>query len=782
MIDIIKNLLNGQKNENKSNQVRKSIPIKSFEENLVKLRDNHYRAYIKISPVNQDNLTDDDLEEVVEVFQEIYNSEPGMVQLKVSSEPPQIDLYEEYVDQVVKNADNAYFLERIHEYKDYIQKRKNKSKNQKRFYFILRSAHTDLEGARTEIKDKVSLIKEKLAKKDMIGSLMEEDEVKDLLYRKLNPQTSQLQPYDREMSEYDIYPDHIDYQRSQIEYDGVYYRHFVIVDYPKGMKKPCWFNSFINKSNVEVDIFLKPGDISKVEKSISNSIGELEVRLEDNPPAWKKSKYNREKKSQEDMLEEIQDNTAYEVTVLITVFERSLEKLESAAKRIQYDIRSNRMRSKALVNRYFEPMLLNLPLCYDSHLLNRFHWGLHSKLVAAMMPFNASEITASSGTIWGYNPDNDSFIIIDRFDRSKYNNGNGVTLGGSGSGKTFISSIEIDRAIKLNNIDRAVVVDPEREYMFPYGNRINFETGGKDCTNPFFFRSYILDADEDHKDGVAHAGKFMMRQTSDIVSWMKWIYPSMSTEEQGINSRIIRQCFVHHGLKENMEDVPMGYEPPTLDTFSRFAKEEPKLETTLNIFDPYINGEYKSLFNGHTTWDLNHRLTVLDIHNLQAGVQSPVYDLILKDIWNDFKRNRKERKGAYVDEAHRLVNKHDLQTLIFIVNCFKRFRKYGAYIEIITQNVADILAAGQEYAAQILANASFKKFMFMEKSDWEALLQIQTLSEKELRVVKKRVQQGRGVIIAQDQRAFIQSEATMDELKFIDPDKYNEIMALQELA
>ncbi|MFM9280892.1 VirB4 family type IV secretion system protein [Paenibacillus jiagnxiensis] len=771
------------KRKSKENASKDSVqavmPYKKIEE-FMKLKDGFYRACLKITPINQDNLMDEELRDIVEQLQEIMNSEPGTLQIKVSSEPMNMDKYQEYIDETADASNNAYFLERIQNYKEYAQQRKKNSKNQKRFYIVLKSNNNDPELAKEELKNKISIIQEKLATKDMKAIQLNENAFKDLLYRKMNPNTSQEQPFEESMLDHDILPAYIHYKPDQnyTEVDGMYYRYFVITYYPASMKKAGWFKNIINsKGNVELDIFAVPGDPSDIEKGISNSIGNLEARLEEALPAYRRSKYNREKRSQEELLEEIQDNASFEVTVMVTIYEKSLDELERATKRIISQIRSNRMRSKTLNHRYLDPYFLALPLCYNSSLLKKFYWLLHSRIIASIMPFDASEITSQTGVIWGYNPDNESFIIIDRYDRQKNNNGNGVTFGGSGSGKTYMIETELDRNIIMNVVDRAVVVDPEREYRFPYGNRINFEVGGKDCTNPFHFRSTILDEDDDNKDGISHAGRYMLRKTSDLVSWMRWIHPEMSPEEASLTSRVVRQSFKDHRLLETMEDLPGGYEPPTLSTFERFAKKEPKLETLLNILDPYIHGEYKSLFNGQTTWDLNNKLTVLDIYNLQEEVRRPIYDLIFKDVWSDFKRDRNERTGLYADEAHTLVNKREIQTLVNIVNFYKRFRKYNSYIEIITQNIDDILSVGQEYAAQILANSSFKRYLYMKKNDIEALQKIENLSEKELSVIRKRTSRGRGVIIAEDQRAFIQSEASLDQLAFIDPKTYQEIMA-----
>jgi len=274
------------------------------------------------------------------------------------------------------------------------------------------------------------------------------------------------------------------------------------------------------------------------------------------------------------------------------------EKLERLSKTVQGNIRAGQMRSRPFVQRYLDPYFLSLPICFDSKYIMKLHWLLHSKVVASMMPFDASEISSSTGTVWGYNPDNDRFIIVDRFDRKQYNNGNGVTFGGYRDRVKRANMTEIDRNIVLGIVDRTVVIDPEREFKFPYGQRYNFEVGGQFCTNPFHIESTILDTDDD--DGEIHAGRYMMRKTSDIVTWFKWLHPDMDAEEASIISRYIRQTYQSFGISATTEQMPDRYIHPTLSDFYQLAKEEPKLSSFINIIEPYVYAEYASLFNGQT--------------------------------------------------------------------------------------------------------------------------------------------------------------------------------------
>lgn len=779
MLSTIKDYIKKNK-KGSSNSVHNIIPWKGFRGNWVLLKDGYYRLITRVSPINLNNLTVDEIHKAVSALSEVLNSIQSSIQIKVSSEPLEIDEYENFVHSQAAKTDHAYFLERIYDYLDYIKERREKSSRQKKFYIIVKSEYTDMELVKDHFKNIIDLLQEILSSVGMKCIPLNEHEVKELLYKKLNPASSIDQPYDSDLDDVTILPSSIIYERNYIEVDGFYYRSFAIVHYPLGIEKENWFKKILETSgNVELDIFLTPGDSSEVEKEISNVIRRIDLTLDERIPEHRKVKLKKERESAEMMLNEIMDNQSYDVFTMITIYESSLEELNRQTKKIQGLIRSISMRSKPLTHRYLDPYFLHLPICYNSRLLQTFKWMMHSKVIASMMPFDNSEISGPTGSVWGINPDNDSFIIIDRFDRSRYNNGNGVTFGGSGSGKTFANMTEIDRNIVLGLVSRTVVIDPEGEFRFPYGQRISFEVGGSYCTNPFHIESVILDTDDEENDGEIHAGKYMLRKTSDIVSWFKWVYPEMSAEESSIISRAVRKTFQDAGIVANTEVIPQYYEHPTLSDFEKHIQNEPKLDVFRNVLEPYIHGEYASLFNGQTNWDLDNRLTVLDIQRLQEGVRGPVYDLLLKFISEEFKKDRDEPCALYMDEGHVMANPKNPQTLDFVVDCYKRFRKYSNYIELITQQVNDVLRM-KDQAAQILANSTFKKYMYMKKSDAEALLQVENLSEKEIQFIMQRERQGRGIVIAEDQRCFFQSDASLDQLKFIAPKQYEKIMKEKE--
>lgn len=755
---------------NRTKSVQSQAPFQNIHQ-FMRMKDGGMRIFTSISPINPENLNDIEFENVIEIFKEIFDSNPGTIQMKASSEPLNIEKHLSFIAEKKDAATSGHNLTRISNYERYVLQKKRYSKSQKVFYITILSHAEDDDEAEKELRFTVESISEKIKMKDMEITILTDDQLRRVMYQKMSPYTSTTQPYSSDMKDEECFPPYMLDKTHYLEVDRTYFRQYFITRYPAGKNKPGWFNQILNKDNVDLDIFAVPMESEALGTNVSNAIKRLEDRLSQTRSKDETIRISNQIKSQEELLQEIQDNQAYNVGVVVTVYHADFEQMEKQSRLVEKAIKSGGMKPMVLGERGFQPFYYYVPICYVDDLLKKFSQPMHSLTLSSMFPFQASEINSVRGVVTGYNPLNDSLIIIDRYDREKYNNGNGVTFGGSGAGKTAAKMSEIDRLIELNEVNRIVVIDPEAEYDLPSANRHKFEIGGKFCTNPFHIRSIVLDDENDSKDGVQHAGKKMLQQTADITSWLKWIYPEISREESAIASRLIRQCYAQRGIVESTESIRDDYEEPTLETFAKVAKEEGTLEKLVHILDPFVYGQYKSLFCGPTNWDMNNKLTVLDLNHLEEGMQSPLYDLLMKDIWAEFKKNRNERTGLYCDEAHRMLNPNNLQTLIFIVHAFKQFRKYGSFIEIMTQQVGDIIAMGIQYAQQILANATFKNYLYMD-SEWENLLKIQKLSEKELHVITNKTQKGRGILIAGKTRTMFQSEPTLDQWKFIDPKLY----------
>lgn len=764
-----------------------ALPFRSYEDEYLQMADGTYRAILKISPINNELLADDENDAIVELMAEAVNANTtALSQFTVSSERLNLDDYIEYLERKYEETNESYFLERLDAMLRFVKRTTIRQRTTKSFYFTLATRATDLGKAREDFEEATRKIEDALNSVEIYTKLLKKHDGTRMLYEKLNPKTSVFQPYTPDQTSLaSIAPAPIRHYEDYSMMDHMYYKFYTLVDYPTDVK-PGWMTRIFNV-NAEVDttIILKPTGKKKIIDSIDQSIGMINYRL--NQPGTKESEKNeltKKKESNSRLIEELSSDNEnmFDVTVIMAVRERSLKELETSCDRLTTAISSGRMRSRQLILLNNDMFWLSLPVAYNSTYLSNENmtWPMQSSIVGSILPFNSSDFMMNKGVMKGRNPNTKSLIIVDRRDKKTVDNANEVVIAPSGRGKSWYAQCDISRENAQGT--KCVVIDPEREYKFKFGERVVFSIGSPFCTNPFHIRSAILDSDDDaendSKNYVENVGQYLQRKIADVIPFFRWMYPKMDSTEEAELSLAIQTIYEEKcGLTFESTELPETF--PTLTDLDQVMGRDgfrETLDTVKKNLKPYVSGVYKSMFNGQTNWSMDSMLTVLDIHSLSKVVQPQMMHLLLLDIWEYFKKDRNEKKGLYVDEAWKLASPTTPQTLEFLFEMAKRIRKYGGYLTTITQNVADFFRGtteGMNYGQAIFDNAFFKLFLGLSEKDYTTLQEAGfSFSKKEERILKRRKSKGRGIYMIGSTRVEIQTVPLIDELQFVDPQEY----------
>ncbi|RFB28280.1 hypothetical protein DZB91_24070 [Brevibacillus sp. VP] len=776
-------LLGFQKKKLANDTTRQALPILSFGD-VIQTRDNKYKILCRVSPINGELLSKEDLEEVIEAIQAALNSFNGRVQILIGTERVNIDRNVEYFEKKIKDQTREIYMELLEQQKNHIESMANKSRTILNFHIILESNSTKYQQAVDELTDSLSSIQKNLESKDMVCIRLEKDDISKLLYEKLNPETSYAHPWTPEINQETIAPKQMIDRGRYLENDGRMYKFLTIVDYPKSVKGPRWLESvFKVRGNMDISFFLNPRDKTEMQKKLSNSIQELRRKLgTEKLPEYLIKEIKDELEDADYLLDEMggENQTLWDVTVVIAVSATSKEELDSTVKRLQNAISGSRCISHELSYYNLEPLWCILPIVHNTSLIKHYKWPMPSSLLASIVPFDSSELHKEDGVFICENATSNGLVIYNRFNKGEgFKNPNEVIVGESGSGKSFKINCDVLRMVPFN--DFTIVIDPEREYnKFPFGTRIIFSARSQHVTNPFHIRSTILDSDDESQDDVT-LGDYLQMKILDLMVFFKWIITDLKPEEEGLLEEDIRDTYAAVGLTFKTKELPKESKYfPTLDTFKQVVMKKINQEGLefesnsrkryLAICRPYIEGAYSGMFNGHTNWEFDF-LTILDIHELSETVQKPFYDLLLKDIWEVIKRNRKERKGLYVDEAHLLADEENPLAMKFLQRINKRIRKYGGYLTVATQNLDDFMSIGK-WGTAIINNSFFKTLMTLGPTDQKIVKDLFRLSPKEMKVISKQMGSGRAIHIAGSQRLEMQTRASEYELEIIEPELY----------
>ena len=316
------------------------------------------------------------------------------------------------------------------------------------------------------------------------------------------------------------------------------------------------------------------------------------------------------------------------------------------------------------------------------------------------MPFKAQEIQDKGGIYYGKNAVSGNLIICDR---KKLMNSNGFIFGVSGSGKSMAAKQEFI-SVALDTDDDIIIVDPEREY----GNLVSAmggetiiisNTGGSSYINPM---DISAEYGED-KDPLKLKSSFLMSLFEQLTEGK--IKPTQKSIIDRCAGNVYREY-----LKTFRGD------PPTLkDLYIDLKKQvEPGAEELALILELFTTGSL-DVFAHHTNINSDNRILCFDIHDLGESLKSVGLLVMLDAIYNRVIRNRSKGKytHVYIDEIYLFfaasgdggqarINQFSSE---FLYKCWKRFRKYGAMLTGITQNVEECLES--ERGKYMFGNSEF---------------------------------------------------------------------------
>ena len=139
------------------------------------------------------------------------------------------------------------------------------------------------------------------------------------------------------------------------------------------------------------------------------------------------------------------------------------------------------------------------------------------------------------------------------------------------------------------------------------------------------------------------------------------------------------------------------------------------------------------MFNHRTNINIENRVVSFDIKELGKQLKK-IGMLIVQDaVWNRVTVNRDARKSTryYANEFHLLLKEE--QTAAYMVEIWKRFRKWGGIPTGLTQNVKDLLSSRE--VENILENSDYIYMLNQAAGDRQILAQKLNISPHQLSYV-----------------------------------------------
>ena len=497
--------------------------------------------------------------------------------------------------------------------------------------------------------------------------------------------------------------------------------------------------------NISISIHFETKDPVKALKDLKGALSNIQKSKIDEQKKAVRSGYDMDiipsdiKTYEEDTLRLLDDLNSsnqkmVDISVLITCFGKNKNELDNLMQRVNGIIQQANCDEVNM--QYQQEQALNSVAPIGINMVG-YTRDLPTKCVATMIPFQTRELFMGGQSLYyGTNTISNNMIMADR---KKLRTPNGIILGTPGSGKSFSAKREMLMCYLITR-DDILICDPEGEY-YPLvkilgGQVIKLATNSTDYLNPMDLRVSKNMKKKDFDE--------LRRVKSDFIITLCDTIAGGTFGLNNLEKGIIDSCldeiygrFFENPVPERMpilEDLQqklLKYEPHNIsDELAMDAKKAAvRIAQSLEL---YVHGS-QNFFNHQTTVDSSNRIICFDIRDLSAQLKE-IGMLIVQDaVWNRVSenRNRKIATRYYCDEFHLLLREE--QTAKYMVEIWKRFRKWGGIPTGLTQNVTDFFLSPQ--VEGIIGNSDFVYLLNQAAKDQDVLAEKLDLSLEQLKYV-----------------------------------------------
>jgi conjugal transfer ATP-binding protein TraC len=468
---------------------------------------------------------------------------------------------------------------------------------------------------------------------------------------------------------------------------------FFVFSYPRYLTTG-WFEPLINLPNLfDVSIFINPIDTGTALKNLRKKAGQLESQKNDE--AEKGLVRNPELETAIQDIETLRDSLQqseeklFSTGVYITIYADTEDDLSRLESKVTTMLEAKIVYIKPALFEQLEGLFSILPLNEDKVDVTT---PMDTGPISSFFPFVSEDLTSNQGIMYGINLHNNNLVIFDRF---SLENANQVVFAKSGSGKSYSTKLEIIRSL-MAGIEMVIVIDPENEYSrltetFA-GSMFNISLSSHEHINPFDIP--LIPEGEDPSD-------VLRSHIVTLASLLKLMLGKVSPEEDALLDRAITETYASREIVPGVNFA--GKEAPLLSDLETVLRNLEGGRSIAEKLYKYTKGSFSGFINQPTNIDVNNRLIVFSIRDLEEELRPVGMFVVLNYIWNLI-RAKLAKRLLFIDEAWIMMQNDDSATFLF--GLVKRARKYYLGISTITQDVEDFLRS--PYGRPIVTNSSIQ--------------------------------------------------------------------------
>ncbi len=492
-------------------------------------------------------------------------------------------------------------------------------------------------------------------------------------------------------------------------------RTFFVISYPRFLAE-SWFSPIINLDKAfDISIFIHPIETAKILRQFQKKVAEVQsqIQVRADKGLVRDPMLDTAYQDLEDLRDRLQQaqEKLFDVGLYISIYGNTTDELDKAESEIKSILEAKLVYVKPALFQQEQGFNSIAPICTD---VLQVHSKLNSSPLSSLFPFISFDLTSEKGILYGVNRHNSSLILFDRFSLENYNS---IIFAKSGSGKSYMTKLEILRTLMFD-VD-VIVIDPEKEYETMTeatgGKYFNISLNSDNHINPF---DLPLPGEDESSADVLRSN------TIHLVGLFRIMLGGLSPEEDAIIDRAITETYA---LKDiTPESNFTNTEPPLMSDFEMVLGGMQGGESLAQRLTKYTRGTWSGFINQPTSVDINNKFVVFSLRDMEDELKTVAMYIVTHYIWNAVRRVHKKRL-LVIDEAWWLMKSED--TASFLLNMAKRGRKYFLGLATITQDVDDFL--NSPYGLPIITNSSIQILLKQSPTSMDKLQQTFNLTDEE---------------------------------------------------
>ncbi len=551
-----------------------------------------------------------------------------------------------------------------------------------------------------------------------------------------------------------IAPSSIEVKQNYIKIGEQYAKSYFIFSYPRYLSTG-WLSPIINL-NVPMDIsfYLHPIASERILRKLRRRVTEVQAEI-----AEKEEKglirdpvLETAYRDLEDLRDKLQtaQERMFHFGLYFTVYGNTEEELRDIETNLRSILESRLIYIKPALYQQKEGFICTSPYNLDLLMVNTL---MNTAPLSSMFPFVSFDLSSNEGILYGVNRHNSSLVLFDRFTLA---NANSVIFATSGAGKSYAVKLEVLRYLMLN-VD-AIIVDPENEYKFLAeavgGSFFNISLASSHHINPF---DLPIPREDEKADDV------LRTNIVNLVGLIRVMLGGLTPEEDGIMDLALTETYAAKDITSESDPSLWGKKLPfpIMSDLEEVLSTMEGTESLIRRLQRFTKGVYSNFFNQPSNVDMENRLVVFGIRDMEDELRPMALFMILRYIWKTIRSVMKKRL-LIIDEAWWLMKTEDGASFLF--GTVKRARKYWLGVTTITQDVNDFMKS--DYGRPIITNSSLTLLMKQSPATITTVKDTFNLTEEE-KMILLESPVGEGIFFAGTKHVLIKILASYTEDQII---------------